>query len=261
MAQVDLHRQAGDEALRNTRLACARWLALRRLHLDLTSEQLARMTDVSPSAIKLAETGVANAGLVPELDRQRLSERLAMRKEDQGWVGEVIAIALGDPDAMDDLVLERVFEELDAYDTSVATRDTALTVTLAEAPQLNPDPQIELEQGMYEVLHILVNAKAPAERHIYAIWKKVAKLFPSLSMALTGKLLLRMGELDLVKEITGRPDPKLPNIVPRLFEITSGGRKAFFKEHRLRVSGVILSAEALPDFGPEPGSTPETQPG
>lgn len=250
MALVDPHQATPNEALRRAQCACGRWIGLRRLHLDLSSDILARMAGITPDDILLIESGLAAPQLIPAVARQHLSVRLAPSRADMAWVADVIAIALGQVEALNEPTLDRVFDDLEAADMSAEDRDRMLATDLAEQPAPNPEAAAEpidrellsRERGMFEVLRALVNGAS----HIPAVLARLQQDSVPTGLAQIGVLINRMQRSGILIAAGELRDPAYPDEAIPIYRVTSKGRLTFNAErtHRLVVEAKASAAAA-----------------
>jgi hypothetical protein len=268
MALVDPHQTTPNEALRRAQGACGRWIGLRRLHLDLSSSTLAGMANITRDDILLIESGLAAPQIISAAARQQLSVLLAPNRTEKAWVADVIAIALGQVEALNELTLNRVFDELEEANMSAEERDRMLATDLAEQPAPNPEAAAEpidrevfsRERGMFEVLRALVNGAS----HIPALLARLQQDSPSIGLAQIGVLINRMQRNGIVSAAGELRDPAYPDEAIPIYRVTSKGRHTFNAErtHRLVVEAKVAAATAAaasaaaPDVAPG-GSLPE----
>jgi len=101
------------EARANRRL-CGRWLAVQRSRLEVSSGVVAERAGVDEPTLLLIEFGLADETQVPDSIMERLSYLLAGTKHGQGWVLDLLSIALGRSHAREAQVLQRVAADLSA---------------------------------------------------------------------------------------------------------------------------------------------------
>jgi hypothetical protein len=107
------------EARANRRL-CGRWLAVQRLRLGISSGVVAERAGVDESTLHLLESGLADETQVPDSSREQISYLLTGAEHDQGWVLDVLSIALGCAHVREAQVLQQVAADLQGLGTAPA---------------------------------------------------------------------------------------------------------------------------------------------
>jgi len=255
MAQANPQRPPPDTARLDAQRACGRWFALQRLRLALTAEQLGGMVDLPADDIQLLEAGLAEPGCLSDVASQRLRRLLRQRREDSAWVAQVIAIAAGQTEALDVLVMDRVVAELDDADTPTQ-RDRELTMVVVHTPSPPPSAppdasQLRENPDMFEILRAL----SDGESYIYAIWEQVRQRTGSIGIATIVELLERMRADKLIADADERLVPELDSEPLQFYRITDIGRQAFNAERTRRAR---LKAEQQADALAEPGGDTAT---
>jgi DNA-binding PadR family transcriptional regulator len=237
--RLDPHQPARNEQLLRAQQACARWLALRRIHLWLTSLQIAGMADVSIETVRLLETGLANTGSLSESARQNLSRVLAPY-ENFAWTEQVIAIALGCSEALSPSVMEQVFDDLEMIASKTLAGawpqiDVEPPAEPAEAGAVHDKGRLDLpllgsEPGMFEVLNIL----ADGDNHNYAIWDQLRERLVDIPLVQVGVLLNTMTKQGLVLAASTRLDGNLDSEPLLLYRLAPKGRQLYNAERTRR---------------------------
>lgn len=106
-------------------IVCGRWLALRRLHLGLSIDQLAEAAQIASRSILFVETGLADRGLEWEAGWERYVSILSTPPQDRRKIEQVLASALGCTPVPDKRVVELVLAEINAAHLSGALRRLA----------------------------------------------------------------------------------------------------------------------------------------
>jgi DNA-directed RNA polymerase specialized sigma24 family protein len=133
---------------RANRRLCGRWLAVQRLRLGMSSEVVAERAAMHEPTLLLLESGLATETQVPDSTREQLSSSLAGTEHDQGWVLDVVSIALGRSNAREAHVLQQIAADL-------------------HSPRVDPTAPAQLDDG-YQLFHRTIvgrDADAWAEIH------------------------------------------------------------------------------------------------
>ncbi len=239
MVLVDPHQPERNDALHTAQSACGRWIGLRRLHQNLSKDVLARMLDITADQLLLLETGLATPDLISEAARENLSLRLASNAADRAWAADVIAIALGRIQALNEPTLDRVFNDLEIASMDPEKRDQMLTATLVLQPEPNqealPEPlDRELLQRypeMYSVLGVVINGA----RDIHAALERLRKDDVSIGLLEVGVLLNHMQRERLLVVISEQPDPAYPDEITLTYQATPRGLQTFNAERSRQV--------------------------
>jgi hypothetical protein len=207
------------------------------------------MAGITRDDILLIESGLAAPQMIPEAARQQLSVLLAPNRNDKAWVADVIGIALGQVEALNEPTLDRVFDELEEAGMSAEDRDRMLATDLAEQPAPNPEAAEPIdrevfsrERGMFEVLRALVNGAS----HIPAVLARLQQDSVSIGLAQVGVLINRMQRNGIVIAAGELRDPAYPDEAIPIYRVTSKGRHTFNAErtHRLVVEAKDVAAAA-----------------
>jgi hypothetical protein len=137
--QIDPHGQGLDDATREARRRCGQWLAVRRLHLGLTSSMVQQRTGLEPQHLLLLETGLATPAIAPAEVWYRLCLVLE-RDYDLEWVAAVVHSALGYESASLAPLAERVGAQLTA-----AVENVPAFLPIPDLPNLNHEAFLVLE--------------------------------------------------------------------------------------------------------------------
>ncbi len=106
------HATAEDALLQQERIFCGRWLALRRLELGLTLDQLAEQSQLPTHTILFLETALVDPQLAAAESWERYSPALAAVHGDQALIQRIMATALGVERPPDRHVMARVAADL-----------------------------------------------------------------------------------------------------------------------------------------------------
>lgn len=234
MARVDPHQPARpDDSLVEAQSACGRWFALRRLHIGLSSKQVANLADVPVENILLLESGLGDSSSLGESARHNLSRHLSMQKSEHDWIKRVIAAAQGYPDALDDSVLAPVLAYLDAVDTGALDRVAAEEPAPVETTATAPSQGISLEgdRDRFEVLLAL----GEQENYVYAVWERIHENHAGLGLGEVGLLIDSLIDSGLIEEKEDPLiDPSLDSEPLQIYRITGAGWRALEAEQRRR---------------------------
>ena len=166
---IDPHRQPSHRPGWQARILAGRWLALRRARLGLAYAQLTQSTGITPSALLLLETGLANETSAPVPSWDLLIAALDGSVPMAAPVAAVVAIALGRVDADRPPILAQIVDDL--RPTIMGGRDhqtppilpiSTISVTRDHTPRRSlPTPVAPAEQlwvvhGIYVVLMVLL---------------------------------------------------------------------------------------------------------
>jgi len=224
--QIDPHQPPLDGPTRSARLLCGRWLALQRLYLQWTIEDLAQATGLASEVLRLLELGLADAAMLDAAGRRRLSETLTVTSQEARWFSGVVAIAQSLPDALDPETMDLVIADLEQFD--------ALPVDVQEgAMEGDRDDQAALLQNpaVFEILRALMQRN----QHTYGVWQEVnAQL--RVSVATVSMLLVRMLPYGLIEAGERRHDLALDSEPLQYYQIADAGRKTFNELHAKRAA-------------------------
>jgi DNA-binding PadR family transcriptional regulator len=244
--EVDPHRPPPD-GTRDTQRACGRWLALRRLALDLTTEQVAALAGLLPNTVQLLEAGLADPALASGIDRRRLGDVLA--RPDTPWLADVIDMAFGHPAGQHAEALGQVIAELDLADSVPPAAQLALLDELRASEQeaavapAGPTAAPPLEEPlMFEIL----SALADADSHTYAIWEKISWQFARVGVANVGVLLMLMLERGWIAEAAVRLEPEVDSEPLQYYRLTVSGRQVLDAELARRAPPAEAPAQSVP---------------
>jgi hypothetical protein len=111
---LNLGEPAGPstDALRLARRYCGRWLALHRLHLELSSEEIAERTGVDAQALLALELGLPEAQYLTDDAAEQLCGMLTDVSHDAEFVVAVIDVVRRRSDDREGVVMERVMADL-----------------------------------------------------------------------------------------------------------------------------------------------------
>jgi DNA-binding PadR family transcriptional regulator len=230
--RVDPHQLSTDRSL-DAQSACGRWLALRRLELELPGEQAAQLAGLSLDALQLLEAGLADATLVPAPRRRRLAELLA--RPDAPWLAEVVDIAIGAAAPRDEL-LDQVIAELDLVDSLPAASRQALFDELLAAPGLAMQPEQAAQPTDDPALFEMMSLLAEANRHTYAIWEVLNQRYGRVGLANVGVLVMQMLERQWIAEAEQRLEPELDDEPLQYYRLTAAGRRVLETELERRTN-------------------------
>jgi len=267
VAHVDPHRHPPPNAtLRSAQIACSRWVALRRLRVGLSRQQLANMTGLTAETIMLIETGVADVALIPPEARQLLVTKLAVNREEQGLASEALAIALGQIEALSVITMDRVIDDL-GVTTGEHEHKEALKAEVADAP--DPVPAVparpigtyvallKAEPTMFDALRVL----GEGVNHAAAILESIQAL-PDRSRSKQAahrthfaSMLDRMIEEGLIIKIGRKPLPGAPGRSTQHFQITDEGRYALRVVERHRAIEAVQKTASTGENNPVPGTS------
>ncbi len=91
---------------------CGRWLALRRLHLELSNQEIAERTGVDAQTLLVLELGLPEAQRLTDDAAKHLCGLFAGAPHDADFVAAVIDVAQGRSDDREGVVMERVMADL-----------------------------------------------------------------------------------------------------------------------------------------------------
>ena len=245
--QANPHRPT-PPGVHAARSACGRWLALRRLRLDRTCDQIAQQSGLTVDALQLLEAGVADPQLVPPGARQRLAEVLA--RPDAPWLAEVVDVACGATAPPADL-LGRVIDELDLVDAVPAASQQALLDELLADPIAIAAPEHEALLFADPVLFDVLGVLAKADRHTYAIWEAIGQQGGRVELTNVGVMLMQMRDHGWVAEAGQRLEPELDDEPLPYYMLTAAGRRVLEAE---------LARRARPAGEPAADSQPSPSP-
>ena len=100
------------DALRLARRYCGRWLALRRLDLGLSNQEIAERTGVDAQTLLVLELGLPEAQCLTDDAAEQLCGRLMDALHDADFVTAVIDVARGRSDDHEGVIIERVMADL-----------------------------------------------------------------------------------------------------------------------------------------------------
>lgn len=100
------------DALRLARRYCGRWLALRRLHLGLSNQEIADRTGVDARTLLALELGLPDAQYLTDDAAEQLCGVLTDARHDADFVADVIDVARGRSDDREGVIMERVMADL-----------------------------------------------------------------------------------------------------------------------------------------------------
>jgi hypothetical protein len=250
LAHINPHHPPPDRALLDAQRACGRWCALRRLHRGLTSEQFAGMVDISVEQLRWLESGVAQAGEVPDSARQRLSRFLRSQDDDRAWVAAVVALACGRAEALSAAVVGTVLDELEAVDTPTERERELALELVGSLPAEQRPVAVDLSQYkqapiMFEVLRALNDGNS----YPYAIWEQVHQQIRSVSIPELVELLDQMCANNLIEQTGTQSDPTLDDEPLPVYQIATPGHQAYNAE-RTRRAQLATSNQLLPQTDP-----------
>lgn len=230
MVRIDPHQSHVNETLLDAQRTCGRWLALRRLRMGLTTQQIAGIALVPKENIVLLESGLGDIYSLSDPARRNLSRNLGRGKDEFEWVERVIAIAQGRAEMLEDSVLASVVAYLDAVDTGeldhvyMEIEAPAQTATTPGVPIETIPLKDELE--MVELLRVF----ADADTYIFAIWEQIHSQM-HLGLGEIGTLIDRMLAIGLIEE-TNKPllDLKLDSDALQIYRITHLGIQSYNAE-------------------------------
>lgn len=102
--RIDPHRPALTPELQHARLMCGRWLAVRRMQLGITAQQLAQQCGVAEERLLFLETGLATFADFSEPARQQLTAALASEPQQQAYMCSILIQALDEREVQPQLV-------------------------------------------------------------------------------------------------------------------------------------------------------------
>jgi DNA-binding PadR family transcriptional regulator len=247
--EVNPHQPPPVYDTRDARRACGRWLALRRLELNLTIEQAAATAGLTPDTLLLLEAGLADPLLAPGAHRRRLGDALA--RADAPWLSDVIDIAFGHAAGPPAEALGHVIAELDLADSALPAAQLALLEELraVEPPSIGVAPTEATaaspleEPVMFEILSVL----ADADSHTYTVWEEISRRFGRVGVANIGVMIMLMVERQWVAESMARLEPELDSEPLQYYRITAAGREVLDAERARRAPPVDTPAsQGLP---------------
>jgi DNA-binding PadR family transcriptional regulator len=242
LEEVDPHRPPVDEA-GDAQRACGRWLALRRLDLDLTTEQVAALAGLMPNTLQLLEAGLAGPALASDVERRGLGDVLA--RPDAPWLSDVIDMAFGHAAGQHAEALGQVIAELDLADSMPPAAQLALIDELraSDSEAAVAPAALSLEEPlMFDILSLL----AAADSHTYAIWEQISRQYARVGVANVGVILMLMLEREWIAEAAVRLDPELDSEPLQYYRITVSGRKVLDAEQARRASPAEAPAQSVP---------------
>jgi transcriptional regulator with XRE-family HTH domain len=248
VAQVDPHRSAALQG-RDARRACGRWLALRRLELGFSGEEVARSAGLTAEALLLLEAGMGEPSLVPSAARTRLAEALV--RPDTPWLAEVVDVASGAAAARDEVV-EQLIAELDLVDSlPAASRQALLDELLIASPTAAAQGEHAAQPTDDPVVFEILTVLAEADRHTYAIWEAVSQRYGRIGVANIGGLVVRLLERQWIAEAAKRIEPELDSEPLQYYRLTTTGRGVLEAE---------LTRREQPSVVPAPNTPPASSP-
>lgn len=155
--QINPHTrpQSQNQTLSKAQIMCGRWLTLRRVRVGLSLQQLASMVQVPAESLQLLETGSADDTMISSEVSQNLVMKLAPNREDQHLAAEVVALALGKPDALSVEIIGQVLDDLRAADGEQERKKV-----LVAAVKTRPDPVPARVRGIRDYVRILTDEPA-----------------------------------------------------------------------------------------------------
>ena len=147
--QSDPRRQPADDLARQAQIFAGRWLALRRLHLGLTSAQMVERTGMVASTLLLLEAGLADDALVPKQAWEQLIEALTDGAPPAVQVEAVVAMALGRPNPLDQQLLAQVMTDLGQTFRDDPEVDRSVPLLKSALTRAREMPQAVLARGMH----------------------------------------------------------------------------------------------------------------
>jgi DNA-directed RNA polymerase specialized sigma24 family protein len=190
-----------DDASRQERRLCGRWLVLHRMRLGLTNKDMIERTGIDEQTLLLLESGTANETLLTPIAQERLCAALISEQHNVTKIMEVVKIALGRPAEDHDHTMEWVRAGV----TAPAMDATRAQVTYNREELWQLVEQLVTSEAERVVLH---------ERFIYnlpprAIQARHPTLFSDVSVVYTSlrKLTERL-----------RRNQDLRRLYPDLFE-------------------------------------------
>ncbi len=100
------------DALRLARRYCGRWLALRRLDLGLSNQEIAERTGVDAQTLLELDLGLAEAQCLTDDAMEQLCGVLTDAQHDADFVAAVIDVTRGRSDDREGVIIERVMADL-----------------------------------------------------------------------------------------------------------------------------------------------------
>ncbi|GAB4215046.1 MAG: hypothetical protein OHK0022_54470 [Roseiflexaceae bacterium] len=174
--QIDPHAPAPAVDL-SARVLCGRCLGLRRLNRGMPLLALAGRIGVAADTLALLEAGVASTQQLNDGARQRLARALAEQPGEAGWLASVAAVALGEPVAGLDGLLEQVREDLAPYADAVPEPFEAPALPpVAELPAAAQEERVRRLRRDPVALAILLLLHRQSNRPVdtFQIWQQLS---------------------------------------------------------------------------------------
>ena len=236
--RVDPHDLSINAEAQHAQVSCGRWLALQRLQLGLTTEELARQVGADPQSIFLLEAGLGDPQLLSNDAVSQLQKALA-NGQDHGWVERVMALALGQlPLSSDPSIIEQVQAQLDqAYsdESPISLDESRVSPTVAPQPVQQPidlDAWLPLSADLFAMLGVLQKE----ERHLLSILQEINARDTwgdlRIGAASVSAGIARLEQAGFVEMVGERRDADGQS--RRYYRLTMNGRRVFYEDYQRR---------------------------